>query len=100
MIKEDQMKTIARIALRNAHSLRWVYSGRCMFGQTCFGFITNREGMNNAVTSCQRHKIDYRTDNMGLDYIVYFPYVKGEDMQALKPRLETTIKKRRAELTV
>ena len=50
------------------------YSGRCMYGATCYGVITD----NIEDTIAELGITGAKTDNMGLSYIVYFPKIKGE----------------------
>lgn len=83
------------------------YSGRCMYGETCFGIVTyslptvamefNR-ALQDVIDTCTSDEPDpdsiadeaeelldadifqsYRQDSMGLGYIVYFPGVTVED---------------------
>jgi len=51
------------------------YSGRCMFGDTCLGIVGPSISDIKAKASRRGFK-NHRTDNMGLDYIVYWPDMK------------------------
>lgn len=52
------------------------YSGRGMFGDDCMGVICSdiNKCLLQAGNLCLKN---VRTDNMGLDYIVYFPSIKS-----------------------
>lgn len=82
------------------------YSGRFMFGATCFGIVTDKVATVSRDFQCALHDVirdyasdesgpdaiadeaaellntdifnNYRQDNMGLSYIVYFPGVTVE----------------------
>lgn len=79
------------------------YSGRCMFGETCFGIVVGNvatavydvsEALRGIIIAERRDDVDLakeaadvleegeltecRTDNMGLDYIIYFPHITVE----------------------
>lgn len=82
------------------------YSGRCMFGETCFGIVTDRvatvardfqRALRGVIRDCTSYESgpdsiadeaqelldtdifqSYCQDSMGLDYIVYFPGVTVE----------------------
>ena len=78
------------------------YSGRCMFGDTCFGVVVENIATGVYVVSEALREIiitshndpdlakeatdvlesgrltDCRTDNMGLEYIIYFPHITVE----------------------
>jgi len=59
-----------------------LYSGRFMYGEQCFGFVIDEPGklffaLGYLAAKDQNLSIDlmnsHKTDNMGKDYIVYFP---------------------------
>ena len=79
------------------------YSGRCMFGEICFGVVVDNiatavydvsEALREIIIAERRDDPDLaneaadmledgnltecRTDNMGLDYIIYFPHITVE----------------------
>lgn len=47
------------------------YSGRGMFGKTTTGYIVDSYGFNTATDLLRKLNIPFRTDNMGLNYIIY-----------------------------
>jgi hypothetical protein len=47
------------------------YSGRGMFGATCTGFVVDDRNFKIGTGALEREGVSYRTDNMGLDYIIY-----------------------------
>ena len=54
--------------------LRDNYSGRCMYGATCFGIVTDDpEGLIEAAIEAGLKGA--RTDSMGFDTIVYWPSI-------------------------
>ena len=79
------------------------YSGRFMFGETCFGVVVDNittavydvsEALREIIIAERRDDLDLakeaadmledgkltecRADNMGLDYIIYFPHITVE----------------------
>lgn len=67
------------------------YSGRGMFGATCVGFVANSTALiAAAVAEAFRDEgispmdvaLLMSTDNMGLSYIGYFPYVEVDSKLA------------------
>lgn len=55
--------------------IRENYSGRGMYGTTCYGIVTNAPEIVSKLTPLKTHE---KIDNMGLDFIVYFPDLKGK----------------------
>ena len=56
-------------------SVREDYSGRFMFGKSCWGIVTNDP--DGAIRKATRLGLrGGRMDNMGLDYIVYWPHIR------------------------
>ena len=64
------------------------YSGRCMFGRKCVGIVCH-DYLNTLLKLCEYlaifDVIDFEDelgkvclDNMGLDYIMYFPSVESD----------------------
>jgi hypothetical protein len=55
------------------------YSGRGMFGRRCIGFVGDRGDCEEIAYRIKR-KTDksFSGDSMGLDWIVYFPYILDE----------------------
>jgi hypothetical protein len=52
------------------------YSGRFMFGDRCLG-IVGPDPSKIVERARRRGFKKAKTDNMGLDYIVYWPHIKG-----------------------
>jgi len=78
MAYTEQEVQSARYNIRRAAkalgSLRTDYSGRCMSGEICYGVVTtNPEG----VLACVNLP-GYRKDSMGMNTILYWPWVTGE----------------------
>ena len=82
------------------HECRADYSGRGMYGDTCIGWVTDYphklmlqigiwigqlEGDPNFPQDVVDAFMDPRTDNMGRDYIVYFPKLQ------MAPQFETNV---------
>lgn len=73
----------------NELSYRTDYSGRCMYGRTCFGIVCD-DVMDTLVQLCDvirdnlenRNAYDElgspRTDSLGLETILYFPFASIE----------------------
>ena len=71
-------------------SYRTDYSGRGMFGRTCFGIVCEDDMMSTLIQLCDaiRDSEDFisaynelgipRTDSMGMDTILYFPSISFE----------------------
>jgi hypothetical protein len=59
-------------------NLREDYSGRGMYGATCYGAVV--EDIDEFVHLAKKHGIKQKpcTDNMGMKYIVYYPAIKGK----------------------
>jgi hypothetical protein len=71
MTKQIKIKTIAE---RNDWRVRLNYSGRGMYGKTCLAVIGESPEDIIATVGIQGAKID----NMGLDYIVYWPNISND----------------------
>jgi len=50
------------------------YSGRGMFGKTCYGVVTDEP--DSLIRMTMDHGSE-KIDNMGLDFIVYYPTLTG-----------------------
>ncbi len=61
--------------LGDGYSVYEKYSGRCMFGDTCLGIVGPNSSLIIYATKRRGFK-NHRTDNMGMNYIVYWPYIK------------------------
>lgn len=83
MTKEERqharkVKALHEIAEKYGGTVRSDYSGRYMFGELCYGIDCTKYEMPDVIAAARRRKIGAeRTDNMGLDMIVYWPSVKG-----------------------
>jgi hypothetical protein len=50
------------------------YSGRFMFGDTCYGVVCEPFTVKDAIKQGNKRRLGTaRTDNLGLDMIVYWP---------------------------
>lgn len=56
------------------------YSGRCMFGKTCYGVIGNSI-QDLFYASCQAKLPKPCIDNMGLSYIAYWPNISKNEIE-------------------
>lgn len=61
------------------------YSGRGMMGLTCYGVILDRSDYNKLVASLEKSDIGFNSDNLGMDFIVYFRWVKYENIKKYLP---------------
>jgi hypothetical protein len=57
--------------------VRHDYSGRGMFGKTCLGVVGAMEDLDALLSEVKGSASGLRKDNMGLDYIYYWPEIKG-----------------------
>ena len=54
------------------------YSGRGMYGSTCWGIVLSTSLVDKAISMGKKKGLkEARTDNMGLDMFVYWPYERG-----------------------
>lgn len=54
------------------------YSGRGMYGKTCYGIESNDHRDTEIIEACARHGLrGARVDSMGKGVIVYFPSIGG-----------------------
>jgi hypothetical protein len=76
MIKNIQeiKDKIEDAANSDGRELRKEYSGRCMFGETCWGIVC--DDPNNVIAEVGLKGA--RTDSMGLQTIVYWTQVSGD----------------------
>jgi hypothetical protein len=83
MTKEERdnarkVKALHEIAAKYGGTVRSDYSGRFMFGALCYGIECTKYEMPDVISAARRRKVGAeRTDNMGLDMIVYWPSVEG-----------------------
>ena len=75
---EELISIIEQFAMDNSYEFVNNYSGRNMYGKECVGFIC--EDVYRAIWELGRADIEqkFKTDNMGHNYIIYFPYLKSE----------------------
>jgi len=88
-LNADQLRLLNDFCDDNDIELRKTYSGRCMYGKTCIGFVTDM-----CLFTLGAYLINYiaeddslidifmdaaiSQDSMGLSTIVYFPYISAE----------------------
>ena len=73
---KTKLEIIEAVAAKVAGTVRRNYSGRGMYGKTCVGIVC--ESPVTAVKSAQSRGLSGAlTDNMGRDYIVYWPTVQA-----------------------
>lgn len=73
--------TVRGIAAEVGGSLRTDYSGRGMFGASCYGIVT--DDATNCIEIAAEHGIKgARTDGMGLKTIVYWTHIHEDARDA------------------
>lgn len=75
---ETAKKTLTEIAEIVGGTLRNDYSGRGMYGETCYG-IDCQSSTDCIETAAQFGIKGAKVDNMGKSWIVYWPHLKKED---------------------
>lgn len=79
----NEKHEVQEILESNGYNVR-PYSGRAMYGKSCIGVIVS-ELTEMIRIGCllgeSFSEAEARCDNMGLDYIIYWPYIKfvGEE---------------------
>lgn len=93
LLKQNQLEDLCdgleKLLGHKIKSIKTHYSGRGMYGRTCLGIVTNNDHFicNTLAFYCSQHESDINNiistfrsqlqhpnvDNMGKDYIVYFP---------------------------
>jgi hypothetical protein len=68
-MKEELLKKAEELGLRVYRD----YSGRGMFGRTCIGVVGSMEELDCLLGEVRGSGKGLRKDNMGLDYIYYWP---------------------------
>ena len=53
------------------------YSGRGMFGRTCLGVVGSMQDLDTLLSEIKGSANGLKKDNMGLDYIYYWPEIEG-----------------------
>lgn len=77
MITQDQRDAIDELAEMFEASIREDYSGRCMFGDTCYGIVFDDDVDTVINQAIILGLTGSRTDNMGLSTIVYWPHISN-----------------------
>jgi hypothetical protein len=77
MTKEQKIEIVESTAEAIGGKVRPTYSGRGMFGATCYGIVHDdaNEVIEEASSRGLRNAV---TDNMGLQYIVYWPHITDD----------------------
>jgi len=76
--RSDAIKAIEQLAEECEGRVTESYSGRGMFGKTCYGVIV--DDVNDTLERAGALGLKGgRTDNMGKRAIVYWPSIKGEE---------------------
>lgn len=76
-IEQDKKKIVSAGSHCGDRELRTAYSGRCMFGATCYGIVCDDPEDVIAEVGVK----GARTDSMGLHIIVYWPHVSDDQRQ-------------------
>lgn len=76
MTREEKISAIKETAEEIGGDVRDSYSGRGMFGATCYGIVCDDSNECIAIAGSKGLRCASR-DNMGLHSIVYWPSVKG-----------------------
>lgn len=97
--KSDILSALDIADMESEDGPRWGYSGRGMYGRTCFGFVGNMQDYSNFLLALvevffdQTEDIDQSkylaslfgervaTDSMGYDTIFYFPGIQVLDKE-------------------
>lgn len=79
--------------MEDGYEFRNDYSGRCMYGQSCIGIVSDDNGFEIAMKLC-RYLTDMgeedmmdvfdatvNEDSMGLSRIIYFPRIQVEETE-------------------
>lgn len=78
---KNQIKKVEEVAREVDGRVRTDYSGRGMFGKTCYGIVC--ANINECLEVAGKHGLrNARTDNMGKNYIVYWPGITSEMAEA------------------
>jgi len=66
------------------------YSGRGMFGKKCYGVCVSRHSYKKAMDVLKKKVSSTRSDNMGMDMIIYWPGTTYEKIKnELDPQLQS-----------
>jgi hypothetical protein len=78
MLTIDEQKFVIRTIADDLGELRDDYSGRGMFGKTCYGIVTDNP--DGCIEEAAEEGIKgARRDSMGLKHIVYWPHIPGDE---------------------
>jgi hypothetical protein len=76
-------KTLKNEIINKARELgleiRSDYSGRGMFGATCLGVVGATHDLDALMSEIKGSAEGLKKDNMGLDYIYYWPEIEGKE---------------------
>lgn len=77
MITQEQRDAIDELVDMFDARLYEHYSGRCMYGKTCYGIVFD-DDVNTVINQAAILGLTgHRSDNMGLSYIVYWPHISN-----------------------
>jgi hypothetical protein len=63
----------------NGASVDDSYSGRGMYGKTCYGIVSRGDSEEEIIEACARNGLrGARVDSMGKGVIVYYPHIESE----------------------
>lgn len=78
MTHEEQVQAVNDVADLLGGSVRDDYSGRGMFGKSCYGIVC--DDANECIAEAGALGLrGARTDSMGRSVIVYWPSIQGKD---------------------
>jgi hypothetical protein len=75
MAKKTALQKLKRLAEENDWKFYSGYSGRGMYGKRCAGIVTDQPHECIAIAGIRGAKLD----NMGLQYIVYWPNIECDE---------------------
>jgi hypothetical protein len=71
-VREKIISKAEKLGLNVYHD----YSGRGMFGKTCLGVAGSMQDLDTLLSEIKGSAQGLRKDNMGLDYIYYWPEIE------------------------
>lgn len=78
---KNQIEKIEKVAREVDGRVITDYSGRGMFGKNCYGIVC--ANINECLEVAGKHGLrNARTDNMGKNYIVYWPHITFDEAMA------------------
>jgi hypothetical protein len=94
-LTQDELGIIRDFCDDHEYELHEDYSGRCMYGRECIGFVTEESAFNVAInlaiylndfdeegaTLLDKFNTRASEDSMGLSHIVYFPSLSVEETE-------------------